>query len=57
MFFVISKACDKVWHEGLIYKLCRNSICGNLLQLVINFFDQYKALSLAKWPMLIMGFH
>ena len=34
-FLYISKAFNKVWHEGLIYKLCCNGICGNLLQLLI----------------------
>ena len=27
----ISKAFDKVWHEGLIYKLKQNGLKGNLL--------------------------
>ena len=36
VFLDISKSFDKVWHEGLIYKLRRNGICGNLLQLLIS---------------------
>ena len=36
----ISKAFDKVWHERLIYKLRRNGICSNLLQLFISFRDR-----------------
>ena len=31
MFLDISKACDKVWHEGLIYKLKQNGISGKIL--------------------------
>ena len=33
MFLDISNAFDKVWHEGLILKLSRNGISGNLLLL------------------------
>ena len=33
----ISKAFDKVWHEGIIFKLKCNGISGNLL----NFFENY----------------
>ena len=42
VFLDISKAFDKVWHEGLAYKLRRNGICGNLLQLSISFLDRRK---------------
>ena len=42
VFLVISKALDKVWHEGLIYKLRRNGRCSNLLQLLLNFVDSRK---------------
>ena len=37
VFLDISKAFDKVWHEGLIFKLKQNGIRGNLL----NFFKSY----------------
>ena len=36
VFLDISKGFDKIWHDGLIYKLRRNGICGNLLQLLIS---------------------
>ena len=36
-FLDISKAFDKVWHEGLIFKLKQNVISGNLLK----FFESY----------------
>ena len=31
VFLDISKAFDKVWHEGVIFKLKCNGISGNLL--------------------------
>ena len=42
VFFYLSKAFDKVWHEGLIYKLRLNVICRNLLQFMISFLDSTK---------------
>ena len=35
--FDISKAFDKVWHEGLLFKLEQNGISGN----VLTFFKSY----------------
>ena len=37
VFLDISKAFDKVWHEGIIFKLKCNGISGNLL----NPFENY----------------
>ena len=37
VFLDISKAFDKVWHEGIVHKLKCNAISGNLL----NFFENY----------------
>ena len=37
VFLDISKAFDKVWHDGIIFKLKCNGISGNLL----NFFRNY----------------
>ena len=31
-FLDISKAFDKVWHKGIIYKLKQNGVAGNLLK-------------------------
>ena len=36
-FLDISKAFDKVWHEGLLIKLSLNGISGNLLKLLCDF--------------------
>ena len=39
VFLDISEAFDKVWHEGLIYKICLMGISGNLLKLIKSFLD------------------
>ena len=36
VFLNISKAFDKVWHKGLIYKLKQNGIWGNILNIIID---------------------
>ena len=42
VFLDISKAFDKVWHEGLIFKLKQNGICGPLLNLLENYLKDRK---------------
>ena len=37
VFLDMSKAFDKVWHKGLIFKLKQNSISGNLLSTLTDF--------------------
>ena len=37
VFLDISKAFDKVWHEGIIFKLKCNGISGNILNLFENY--------------------
>ena len=39
VFLDISKAFDKVWHEGLIFKLSTNGIEGNILCLLRSFLS------------------
>ena len=39
VFLDISKAFDKVWHDGVIFKLTQNDISGNLLNLLRDFLD------------------
>ena len=42
VFLDISKAFDKVWHEGLLFKLKLNGISGNLLKVITDFLYQRK---------------
>ena len=42
VFLDISKAFDKVWHKGLIYKLVQNGIGGPLLKILTNFLKSQK---------------
>ena len=39
VFLDISKAFDRVWHEGLIYKLKRNGIGSNFLNILVSFLS------------------
>ena len=40
VFLIISKAFDKVWHVGIIFKLTQNGISGNLLKLLRDFLSE-----------------
>ena len=42
VFLDISKAFDKVWHEGLIFKLKQSGISGKLLNLIKDFLKNRK---------------
>ena len=42
IFLNISEAFDKVWHEGLIFKLKTYGIDGDLLKLLINYLEDRK---------------
>ena len=42
VFLDISKAFDKVWHDGLTLKLDQNGISGNLLKPFQNYLDNRK---------------
>ena len=39
VFLNVSKAFDKVWHYGLLYKLKRNGINGGLLKRIESFYQ------------------
>ena len=38
----MSKTFDKVWHEGLVYKLKNHGIYGDLLQMPKSFLSNRK---------------
>ena len=42
MFLDISKAFNKFWNEGVIFKLKQNGISGNLLELLADFLKDRK---------------
>ena len=42
LFLDISKAFDKVWHVGLIYKLRQNGVCGDLINILNDFLTNRK---------------
>ena len=42
VFLEISKAFDRVWHDGLICKLQRNGISGRLLKFFENYLHNRK---------------
>ena len=37
VFLDISKAFEKVWHKGIIFKLKQNGVCGKLLSVLSDF--------------------
>ena len=39
MFLDISKAFDRVWHNGLLFKLKQNGVNENLVQLIKSFLS------------------
>ena len=42
VFLDISKAFDKVWHNGLIYRSKQNGVAGDLLDTLTNFLNERK---------------
>ena len=60
VFLDISQAFDKVWHDGLLYKLKCNGINGDLLKLIESFLsDKYQRVILngqtSKWNKITAG--
>ena len=42
VYLDMSKAFDKVWHKGLIFKLKQNGVTGNFLKLLENYLSNRK---------------
>ena len=42
IFLDISKAFDKVWHDGLIFKPCQSGICGEIINISEDFLSDRK---------------
>ena len=40
VYLDISKAFDRVWHDGLIFKIQRCGISGNLLNVLTSFLSE-----------------
>ena len=40
VFLEISKAFDKIWHGGIVFKLTQNGISESLLKLFRNFLSE-----------------
>ena len=48
VYLAMSKAFDKVWHEGLIFKLKQNGIVDKLLVLLKNYLSKRKKRTLVN---------
>ena len=42
VFLDVSKAFDKIWHEGVIFKLKQNGISGDILNILTDFLGNRK---------------
>ena len=50
VFLGISKAFDKVWHDGLIFKLKQNGVSGSLLMFFQNYINNRKQRMVLNGP-------
>ena len=60
VYLDISKAFDRVWHQGLLYKLRRNGVSGRLLLLIESFLANRKQRTVlngkvSKWGSITAG--
>ena len=42
IFLDISKAFDKAWYYGLVFKLRQNSLCGEMINILKDFLSYRK---------------
>ena len=60
IFLGISKALDKMWHQGLLFKLKSCGIEGNFLRLLKNYLDNWKQRVIldgqcSSWKIILSG--
>ena len=51
VYLDMSKAFDKVWHEGLLFKLKQNGIDGKLLKLFENYLSNRRQRVVLNWKL------
>ena len=54
-FLDLSKAFDRVWYDGLLYKLKVNGISGNILQLLQKVLKGRKTMLSFEWKIVKVG--
>ena len=54
IFLDISKVFEKIWQDGLIFKLEENGISGNLLKVLKHFLTNRKPKGCIKWVVFFM---
>ena len=62
VFLDIFKAFDKVWHDGLVFKLKSYGVHGKLLSLLKNYFQNREQIvflngQTSGWRKFILAFH
>ena len=55
IFLNISKAFDKVWHDGLIFKLRQNGICGEMINILEDFLSDRKQRVFFEYSVFALG--
>ena len=55
IFLDVSKAFDKVWHDGLTFKLRQNGISGDINNILRDFLRNRKQRVHFEWSVFILG--
>ena len=57
IFLDISKVLDKVWHDGLMFELCQNNICSEMINILEDRKKpkKQKENSRFKWSVFVWG--
>ena len=54
ILMLVSKAFDKIWHQGLLPKLKQNGISVNMLEALTDFFKRLRANICIEWTNLLV---